>query len=252
METQKQEIKKLCNNFRLSGVATHLDTVITESEKEKIGFAQYTLRLLGAELNYRQQRDQIRRMKAANLPRNNDLNIYEAKGNGLSAEQLAQLRELNWIDQLFNMVLLGPSGTGKTMLAAGLAKDAIMAGYKAYFRTMEDIVTMLKTKDFAKTKMAEYKKLLGANLLVLDDIMLFPLEKNIAIAFFNFINQIYENTSIIITTNKKPSDWAKMLEDEVLATALLDRLLFRAEIISLTGESYRLKNRKTFFEPAKE
>src|SRR5690606_17231178 len=130
-----------------------------ESEKEKIGFARYTLRLLAAESNHRQQRDQSRRMKSANLPRNNDLDRYEAKGNGLNAEQLVQLRELNWIDQLFNMVLLGPSGTGKTMLAAGLAKDAIMAGYKAYFRTMEDIVTMLKTKDFAKTRMTEYKKL---------------------------------------------------------------------------------------------
>ena len=252
METQKQEIKKLCNSFRLSGMATHLDKIIAESEKDKIGFAQYTLRLLSAEAKHREQRDQLRRMKAANLPRNNDLDRYEANGNGLSPVQLMQLRELNWVDQLFNMVLIGPSGTGKTMLAAGLAKDAIMAGYKAYFRTMEDIVTMLKTKDFAKTKMAEYKKLLGANLLVLDDIMLFPLEKNIAIAFFNFINQIYENTSIIITTNKKPSDLAKMLEDEVLATALLDRLIFRAEIINLTGESYRMKNRKSFFEQSKE
>lgn len=252
METQKQEIKKLCNSFRLSGIATHLDKVITESEKEKIGFAQYTMRLLEAELEHRQQRDQSRRMKAANLPRNHDLDRYQATGNGLSVEQLAQLRELNWIDQLFNMVLLGPSGTGKTMLAAGLAKDAIRAGYKAYFKTMEDIVTILKTKEFAKTKMTEYKKLVGANLLVLDDIMLFPLEKNVAISFFNFINQIYENTSIIITTNKKPSDWAKMLEDEVLATALLDRLLFRAEIINLTGESYRMKNRKSFFEQTKE
>ncbi len=252
METQKQEIKKLCNTFRLSGMATNLDKIIAESEKDKTGFAQYTLRLLSAEAKHREQRDQLRRMKAANLPRNNDLDRYEANGNGLSQVQLVQLRELNWIDQLFNMVLIGPSGTGKTMLAAGLAKDAIIAGYKAYFRTMEDIVTMLKTKDFAKTKMAEYKKLLGANLLVLDDIMLFPLEKNIAIAFFNFINQIYENTSIIITTNKKPSDWAKMLEDEVIATALLDRLIFRAEIINLTGESYRMKNRKSFFEQNKE
>ena len=73
------------------------------------------------------------------------------------------------------------------------------------------------------------------------------MEKNIAVAFFNFINQIYESTSIIITTNKKPADWAKLLDDEVLATALLDRLLYRCDIISLKGESYRMQNRKTFF-----
>lgn len=143
---------------------------------------------------------------------------------------------------------MGPSGTGKTALAAGLCMDAVKAGYKAYFRTMDDILNTLKTRDFVKSKMVEYKKLLKANLIVLDDIMLFPLEKNLAVAFFNFINQIYEHTSIVITTNKKPTEWAKILDDEVIATALLDRLLFRCEVINLTGESYRMENRKTFFE----
>ena len=96
--------------------------------------------------------------------------------------------------------------------------------------------------------MVVYNRLLKANMIVLDDIMLFPLEKNLAVAFFNFINHIYESTSIVITTNKKPTEWAKMLDDEVIATALLDRLLFRCEIVSLTGDSYRLQNRQTFFE----
>ena len=161
---------------------------------------------------------------------------------------MAQLRELNRINQLFNIVLMGPSGTGKTYLAAGLAADAVKAGYRAYFRSMEDIVNTLKTKDFVKSQMLEYKRLLKANMIVLDDIMLFPLEKNIAVAFFNFINHIYESTSIVITTNKKPTEWAKMLDDEVIATALLDRLPFRCEVVNLTGESYRLENRQTFFE----
>jgi hypothetical protein len=76
-------------------------------------------------------------------------------------------------------------------------------------------------------------------------------EMEAAMALFNFINQLYENTSFIITTNKMPADWAKMLDDEVLATALLDRLLFRCEIINLTGKSYRMKNRKTFFDQEK-
>jgi DNA replication protein DnaC len=106
-------------------------------------------------------------------------------------------------------------------------------------------------KDITRTAMADYKRLSKANLIVVDDIMLFPVEKNQAVALFNFINQLYENTSFIITTNKMPADWAKMLDDEVLATALLDRLLYRCEIINLTGKSYRMKNRKTFFEKEK-
>ena len=168
--------------------------------------------------------------------------------NGVSKARLNQLRELNWLDQVYNIMLMGPSGTGKTFLAAGLCADAVKKGYQAYFRTMDELMNMLKMKDFARSAMADYKRLNKANLIVIDDIMLFPVEKNQAVALFNFINSLYEKTSFIITTNKKPTEWATMLNDEVLATALLDRLLFQCEIINLTGKSYRLQNRKTIFE----
>jgi DNA replication protein DnaC len=168
--------------------------------------------------------------------------------NGLPKNRLHQLGELNWLDQIFNLMLMGPSGTGKTFLAAGLCAQAVQKGYKAYFRTMEEIITMLKLKDVTKSYQAEYKRLEKANLIVIDDIMLFPVEKNIAVNFFNFINQLYENTSFIITTNKMPTEWAKLLDDEVLATALLDRLLYHCEVINLSGKSYRLNNRKTIFD----
>lgn len=153
-----------------------------------------------------------------------------------------------WLDQMYNIMIMGPSGVGKTMLAAGLCADAIEKGYKAYFRTMDEIITMLKAKDFSRAAMADHKRLTKASLIVIDDVMLFPVEKSQAVNLFNFINQLYENTSFIITTNKMPADWAKMLDDEVLATAILDRLLFRCEVISLTGKSYRMENRKTIFD----
>lgn len=248
MENQKQLVKQLCSDFRISAVAANLDQIIATAESEDIGYLELLTRLLKTEQQHRQQRDEVRRMKSATLPRNNDLLNYDAKRNGLTDKRLATLRELNWIDQLFNLVLMGPSGTGKTMLAAGLAKDAVKAGYHVYFRTMEEIVSTLKTKDFVRSQTAEYKKMVRANLIIIDDVMLFPLEKNVAVGFFNFINQIYESTSIIVTTNKKPTEWAKMLEDEVIATALLDRILFRCEVINLTGESYRLQNRKSFLD----
>jgi len=117
---------------------------------------------------------------------------------------------------------MGHSGTGKTFLAAGLGADAVEKGYKTYFKTMEELINVLKLKDMARTTMAEYKRLLKADLILLDDIMLFPVEKSVAVALFNFINQVYERTCFIITTNKMPTEWAKMLDNEVLATALLD------------------------------
>jgi DNA replication protein DnaC len=188
-------------------------------------------------------------MKLAALPKYCDLSAYDHSfSNGLTITRLHQLQELHWMDQIYNIILMGPSGTGKTFISAGLCFEAIKKGYKAYFRTMESLISTLRMKEITRTAKAEYKRLLQANLIVIDDIMLFPVEKKEAVSLFNFINQIYEKTSFVITTNKKPADWAQMLNDEVLATALLDRLLFQCEVINLSGKSYRLENRKTIFD----
>jgi DNA replication protein DnaC len=225
-----------------------LDQTLREAEKGTISFLDYTIQLLQAEATHRQQKEAQRRLITARLPKTCDLNNYDyTVENGLAKSRLIQLRELDWLDQLYNIILMGPSGTGKTLIASGLCNDAVQKGYKAYFRTMDDIINMLKLKDFTRSSKAEYKRLMNANLIVIDDIMLFPIEKQQAIALFNMINQIYEKTAFIITTNKSPSQWAQMLDDEVLATALLDRLLFHCEVISLSGKSFRIKNQKTIF-----
>ena len=142
---------------------------------------------------------------------------------------------------------MGPAGIGKTMIAAGLCFDALNKGYKAYFRTMEQLTETLIMKEITRSARLEYNKLLKANLLVIDDIMMFALDKKQAVQLFQFINHLHEKASFIVTTNKSPQEWVKMLDDEVIATALLDRILFRCEVVRLTGTSYRLENRKTIF-----
>lgn len=103
-------------------------------------------------------------------------------------------------------------------------------------------------KDITRTAAAEYKRIMKSHLLVIDDIMMFPVTQQDAIAFFNLVNELHDKTSLIITTNKSPKEWADVLNDKVLTTALLDRILHRCEVIKLTGSSYRMKNRKTIFE----
>jgi DNA replication protein DnaC len=248
----KQLIAQYCQQFKMGGIIGHIDQLVREAEVNQIGYFDYTIKLLGTEAEHRQQNDIRKRLKSARLPRSSDLSIYDHSfDNGLKKARLNQLRELTWLDQVFNIILMGPSGTGKTFLAAGLCADAVAKGYSAYFRTMEELINMLKMKDFTRTAKADYKKLLKANLIVIDDIMLFPIEKTHAVSLFNFINNLYEKTSFIITTNKKPTEWATMLNDEVLATALLDRLLYQCEVINLTGKSFRMKNRKTIFDADK-
>ena len=109
---------------------------------------------------------------------------------------------------------------------------------------MEDLVNVLKMKEMTSNALNTYNRYLKAHLIAIDDIMLFPIKKHEAVALFNLINHLHEQCSIIITTNKSPKQWAETLEDEVLATALLDRLLYRCEVIKLEGESYRMANRK--------
>lgn len=218
MDNQLQ-IKQYCQQFKITGISNNIDQLITAAETRAIGFREFTISLFEAESRHRQENEFKRRLKAAQLPLNSDLNTYNhGVENGLARNQFNKLRELTWLDQIYNIMLMGPSGTGKSFLAGGLCADAVAKGYKAYFRTMEEILNLLKLKDVTKTAFAEYKRLSKANLIVIDDIMLFPVDKSQAVNFFNFINQLYENTSFIITTNKMPTDWAKLLDDEVLAT----------------------------------
>jgi DNA replication protein DnaC len=238
-----------CRQFNMAGLTAAFDRVLTEAEKNQTGYLDYTLELFRSEALHREEKKLERQLKAAGLPTSHDLDNYDhGFENGLEKSRFSQLRELNWLDRIFNIVLMGPSGTGKSFLAAGLCFDAVRQGYRAYFRTMEQIINILKMKDFTRSEMADYKRLAKAQLIVIDDIMLFPIEKQQAVNFFNFINRQFEKTAFIITTNKSPNEWAKLLDDEVLAMALLDRLLFHCEVINLAGKSYRMKNRKTIFK----
>lgn len=248
-----QDVKQQCRELKLAAISQHLDQVLIEAEGSQPSYLDLVKTLMTKEIDHRKAKDLERRTKRAHLPLAFDLDAYDfSTGNGLEKKQLNQLRELHWLEQNFNVILMGPSGTGKTYIAAGLCFDAVDKGFRAYFKSMEELVKILKMKEITRTAAAEYQRILKSHLLVIDDIMMFPVSKSEAVAFFNLINELHNKTSLIITTNKSPTEWTETLQDPVLTTALLDRILYRCEIIKLTGDSYRLKNRKTIFENKKE
>ena len=235
--------------LRLPYLHAHLQEMVHQAQIDNPGYMEFTRLLLENEVNLRQKNEYERRIKMANLPRFNDLDRYDYKApNSIPRAQLMQLRELLWIDQVYNLVLMGPSGRGKTYIAGGLVNDAIQKGYKAYFTTMSDLVRMLNIMEISKSAVSQHKRYLKAHLIAIDDMMMFPMKKNEAVALFNFINTLHEQCSLIITTNKSPTEWVEVLDDEVLATALLDRILFHCEVVKLEGPSYRMDNRKTIFK----
>jgi DNA replication protein DnaC len=248
METKTSALKESASQLKLAGLNENFDHLLLKAQQEQVSYLDFAFDLLKTEIEYRNNKNLAQRLNMAKMPDNHDLNGWkEIPLNGLSRQQLAQLRECFWMEQNYNIVLMGPSGTGKTFIASGLCFDAIKKGYKACFRTMEQINTLLKMKDITKSAAREYAAVLKTNILVMDDIMMFPMERKQAVALFNLIDYLHLRASIIITTNKSPDEWVKILDDEVLATAILDRILFKCEIIKLAGKSYRLENRKTIF-----
>jgi len=246
--TKTEQIKQHCRQLKLTALASQLEATIADAEKERTSYLELINRLMEKEVAHRKKKDLDRRIVQARLPASSDLDLYDfSVSNGLEKQQLNQLRELHWLEQNFNIILLGPSGTGKTYLAAGMCLDAVDKGYRAYFKTMEELIKTLKLKDVTRTAAAQYKRILKAHLLVIDDIMMFPVTQQDGVAFFNLINELHDRTSLIITSNKSPQQWAEVLKDDVLTTALLDRILHRCEIIKLSGKSYRMEHRKTIF-----
>lgn len=245
---QSDQIKSYADRLRLHNLKNGVEDIIFKAQEDKPSYLEFLTRVLEREVQIREQRDYERRIKAARLPTQHDLDNFDFNySQGLNVNKMKELRELLWIEQSYNVILMGPSGTGKTYIAAGLIYEAVKQGYKAYMMTMEDIVMTIKMKELSTTAMAAYNRILKADIVAIDDIMLFPVKKEEAVGFFNLINALHEKTSIIITTNKAPTEWAKTLDDEVLATALLDRLLYRCEVVKLSGTSYRFSNRKTIF-----
>jgi DNA replication protein DnaC len=248
-----QHLKQHMSLLRWNATGIQIEQLLQQAQEQQPSYLEWLLHITQCEVDYKHEKAMERRLKKAALPLQYQLDYFDfTHQNGVSAQQLQQLRELLWLEQHYNLILMGPSGVGKTFIAAGLVYEAIKTGYDALFRTMQQLLDTLKLKEVTRSAKAEYQRFLKAQLLVIDDMMMFPVEKNDANRLFHLINHLHEQSSIIITTNKSPKEWAEVLNDEVLATAMLDRLLYRCEIIQLTGKSYRLANRQTIFENTAE
>lgn len=246
---KNEQIKSLCTRLRLYALPKLIESEVHLAQENGKTHIEFLHDLLSREVQERDSRDLQRRMKAAALPSRHDLDLFDHNySQGITATELRELRRLGWLEQNYNIILMGPSGTGKTFIAAGLTYEAVMQGYKAYMVTMEDVINIIKMKTILPSAMTAYNRLLKADLVTIDDIMLFPVKKEDAAGFFNLINTLHEKSSLIITTNKAPTDWAKTLDDEVLASAILDRLLYHCQVIKLSGQSYRMGNRKSIFD----
>jgi DNA replication protein DnaC len=191
------------------------------------------------------------RIRAARFPARKSLEEFDFDhARGLKREVIAHLGTLDFVTAQENVVFLGPPGTGKTHLAIGLGIRACQAGHRVAFATAAQWVARLAEAHTAGRLQAELVRLGRSPLLVVDEVGYIPFEAEAANLFFQLVSARYERASLIVTSNKPFGRWGEVFGDDVVAAAMIDRLVHHAEVVALKGDSYRLKDRDLGRVPA--
>lgn len=247
MNMQHERIQQACIHLKLDAIANEWSGIADAAIKEDDTLAGFLEKVLRVEIDAKSERTQTTLFKFSGLPSLKRFEDYDFKfATGAPKKQLQQLSGMSFIERAENIVLLGPSGVGKSHLAASLAHKAILAGHKTRFITAADLMLQLSTAQ-SQGRLEAYLKrtVLGPKLLIIDEIGYLPFGRQEANLFFNVIAKRYERGSIIVTSNLPFSQWSNAFADDTtLTAALLDRLLHHAHIVQISGESYRLKDKK--------
>ena len=246
--------------LKLPRMAECLDTLAEQAAKHEWTYLDFLDHMLEAEVTARSERNMAMQTKLAHFPFLKTLDLFEfAFQPSISERQIQELATLRFVANGENILLLGPPGVGKTHLAIALGVAAIQQGTSVYFSTVIDLLDVIH-RDAKEDRLAHRLDILcRPKLLILDEMGYFPLDRLAAQFLFQLISRRYLRGSIILTSNKSYGDWGDIFAaDQVLATAILDRLLHVSTTINIRGQSYRLREKRKagvfseFNEPGKE
>ena len=247
-----EELDAMLNRLRLGAIREQLDGLLDEAARRQLNLREALAWFCAAEVASKEQRRLSMAMTIARFPFVRTLEGFEFEAQpSIDPGKIRDLATCRWVANGDNVVLQGPPGVGKTHLEVALGREAVARGYTVQFTTAMELLGSLvkgQQQGTLEVRLAQYSK---PKLLIVDELGYLPLEPQAGHLFFQLISRRYEQGSVLISSNRPVEEWDEVFGDQVVAAAILDRLLHHSHVVTIRGDSYRLreKRRSGLFRP---